>query len=369
MKSSLDKEYKLLTANQSVFSNSKNVEREAYEDEQDKFWKEASLRYDRKSSNKEDVSPSKVNNNYYKHEIQNLRSSLNEMREKALKTKMMTSELRTTNTQKIDHASELEKERIKKIQAEREEEVAESLSQRDRNYYSLDKKPIDSAGKKMVKLAYEQKEKEVKNRVAGNPVVVKENELENSNNWNSKGFSQEVPEAGEVEPASNKKNEGYFTNKELVRAKYEQYEKDLLKKKEKGQHKKQLDERSPNEESTRKKFEESRVDRGELQEERQSNFYPVQEEVENHQIYDRISPERRSYNDDFSRALQKRERKLQEEYETIEREKSMRNRGLVYRDTPYQSYVDEDRPEHRVEYPTKKLPNAEFLALELEKLK
>lgn len=391
LKTNLDREYKLLTANQSLFSNSKTFGRDAMSGSGDQFWKEASIRSERKPSNKEEVSSPveglPVENNYYKNGIQNLRSSLNEMREKAMKTKFVTSQLRSTNVNELDAVTELDKDRIKQIQAEREQDVAESLSQREGAYSSLEKNPINSAGKKRVRMAYEQKEKEVHDRVIGNSAGKDRDEYLNSN-WNSKlsqsGRSdvQRSPDALPEEDGGLEKEErdqnssGYFTNKELVRAKYEQYEKDLLKKKEKGQSRRRLEESgsAQKEESIVQSSAEKRNERREIGERKQSNLYPVREESENDRFQDRgyasvNRSQSRDNVDEFSRALEKKDRKIQEEYDDIIREKSWRNRGLVYKEYEQSGARYEDDARYMPEYPVEKLPNNQFLELELEKLK
>jgi len=335
-------------------------------------------------------------NNYYKQEIQNVRTSLKGIKGKPQKNGFTRSEIYTT---KVDQ-TELpipthdEKDIVKKIQNEREQELHDEMNYKNSIYPNVGRNPTDRKERRKTHMAYEERERDIQTRILadqqdnefrplnrsfGNSHGFNRTEVDPKNSslrdWNTfkDSILKKSPQAGDADDSQ----QNYFTNKDLVRAKYEQYEQGLQKKIQKTQDRKgkhvEFDgeqsgpQENPLREALDKRQEELR------EREQQRTRYALEEaEVEKRkELEEEHVPFEKLYRSDgFRGALEKKDRQLQQDYESIEKEKGWSNRGLVYRDEIGEDdYANARLTGFAAIYSQKKPIREKLMAAELQKLR
>jgi len=333
-------------------------------------------------------------NHYYKQELQNTRSTLKEM-----KGRLTRSQINTIRSNKDEIILGVEKEKTKRLQNEREEELIENSKGGDPLYPNVERNLAGSKEKKYAQLEYGQKEKEITNRLSKSP---QKDENENVSDYNKshrkgtsfgKSFGQSengfkdnlsgnsLRDWNTFKDTVTQKNkerfgessQGYFTNKELVRSKYEQYEQELQRQRKRGNEKRfKLEREIQKENFVKHEYEQELENKTkELENIERENKWNKEEALEERPQERRSSSnlkEREYRSDGFQRALEKKDTRLKEDYETLEKEKSWSNRGLKYHDRLYES-TGPLQEEVSSLHPEKSSIKEKILARELENLR
>ena len=396
-KQSLDREYKLLTSNHSPFKTTNQDRARSSEKKETGLMRAALLQTYNQREREERESPS-FDNNYYKQEIKNVRTSLKGIGGKPKKNGFTRSEIYTTKADpaELPIPTHDEKDIVKKIQNEREQELHDELNYKNSIYPNVGRNPTDRKERKHTHLAYEERERDIQTRILADQ---QDNEFRPLNrsfgNSNSRGFNRtevdpkntslrdwnsfkdsilkKSPQAGD----SDDSQQNYFTNKDLVRAKYEQYEEGLQKKIQKTQDKrgKQVEfdgeQSSPRENPLREALDKRQEELREREEQR-TRYALEDAEVEKRiELEEQNGQFEKMYRSDgFRGALEKKDRQLQQDYESIEKEKGWSNRGLVYRD----EIAEDDYANARLTgfaaiYSQKKPIREKLMSAELQKLR
>jgi len=393
-KRSLDREYKLITSNHSPLRAAK--ERYARSsDKKDGLQRAAYLQSQYQRRTEEEETPH-FDNSYFKQEIQNARSNLQGLQGKSQKTSFARSEIYTTKNDQAEIDGHDEKDIIKKIQNEREQELHDEMNYKNSIYPNVGRNPTDRKDRKKIHMAYEERERDVNTQIRANHEDKEVNEFRplNRSFGNSRGFDKtdvdkgsslrdwntfkesilrKSPQAGDADESQ----QGYFTNKDLVRAKYEQYEQGLQRKIQKNKGKtvefddgQSAEKANPLRDALDKRQEDLRE-----REEQRIRFEHQEAELQKRKEIDEEDQQQVQYDklyksDGFNRALENKERRLQEDYESIEKEKAWSNRGLVYRD----EIAEDDYANARMSgfaaiYSQKKPIREKLMTAELQKLR
>jgi len=403
-KRSLDREYKLLNSNRTPPKSARENRNEMISNSQFKWTSNGSKGFESRSYKDHDAgsktgSPS-FDNYYYKQELQNTRTSLKEMKARQSKAGLSRGQINTSKPIKEEVILGVDKETTKRLQIEREDELTENAKPVNALYSNVERNPVDIRHRKLTQLVYDQKEKGIFNRLSNSPQK-NENELQCSpydklrgkeisfgksighseNNIKNSAFGNSLRDWNTFKEGVSQKNiekyeltgsQLYFTNKELVRAKYEQYEQELQRQRQRGTEKKFRQERDIQKENfVKHEYEQEVADKTQEFEsiERQRDFEREVEKIKERSSVSK-SREREYRSDGFQRALEKKDIRLKEDYGTIEREKGWSNRGLTYQDHLYHPVgTGPSQEEITILYPQKTLIREKILSAELEKLR
>lgn len=340
-----------------------------------------------------------LENNQYKQGLQGLRSTLSEMKERANKNELSYKQ-QSVGSNDSQNLTQHEKAIVKRRFNERENQIAEEqqLAGTSSTFSNLQRSPESKSIKRTVHLAYKQREKEIADKIKYNQrnaddfarpqtfgdVSSKDfSHLDRSlsRTFGNSGdqfrgsntFTKSQGQWREEKQANDDQQEGYFTNKDLMKSKYQQLESDLIKQKQRAQERKEA-----KGESLRKgvvkqpqsytKHEESygknhsrqngRGDEGKQEELEDSLEYGRNEEVNNG-------------SDGFYKALTNREKKLNEQFQDLEREKGRSTKSLTYRDPLFEEReITRDEVEQmRSVYTPGNDINDRILAAELQRIR
>ena len=343
-----------------------------------------------------------LENNQYQHGLQELRSTLNEMKQRAQKNELSYKQ-QSGEPADSKALSGHEKAIVKRRFNERENESANEQLDGGTNtmYSNLQRNPATSAGKRTVHLAYQQREKEIYNKLNNNFRVADDHSRPHDYDASKKDYSQfersltrsfgnsrdqfgasnafvkSQEKWQDANEESDNKQGGYFTNKELMKAKYQQYEEDLLKQKQRAQQRKDAKEESgrkglrPRQQPRAQNEETALEDYGRGKESYQTKQWDA-DEGERDQLEDSLENGRNNNRSDgFYKALTNRERKLNEQFESLEKEKGRSNKSLTYRDPLYQQrdITREEVEEMRAVYAPGNDIDDGILATELERIR